>query len=199
MPVSVIAGLGNPGLRYRKTRHNAGFIVLDAYARRKGAAWRRENRFEARVARLSAGDRGLFLVKPQTYMNESGRALGPFLRFHRLTAGQMAVIHDEAQIPLGRVKISTRGGAGGHNGIASLFRHAGEDFIRFRVGVGPKLPAELDIKDFMLSRFRREELARLGEKMEEILAGLQLLVDKGPVPAMNQLNQRLKTSEHEND
>ena len=193
--ISAIAGLGNPGLRYRKTRHNLGFRVVDALAKDLKGAWRREERFQARLARIRIGGAEVTVIKPQTFMNESGRSLHLFCDYYRFSAEQLAVIYDEVNIELGQVKISLGGSPGGHNGVENVLRYVGEGFVRFRLGIGPKSPNEIGIKDFVLGKFTRHEQSVVNKKMPEYLAGLHLLVDRGPVMAMNQMNRRKNTKE----
>lgn len=192
MAVSLIAGLGNPGIRYAETRHNIGFMLMEALAAKKGCSWAAETRFEALTATLRIGDRKIFLVKPQTYVNKSGQSLGAVCRYYRIPSEEVIVAYDEINLPLGRVKISLSGSAGGHNGIADILNYLPGDFIRFRLGIGPKAPPEIDMKDFVLGKFSQEEKTTIEGKIPEFLDGLQLLIDRGPDLAMNQVNQRNK-------
>lgn len=190
--IRVVAGLGNPGPEYQATRHNAGFRVLDELGSRLGANWKYEKRFDADLARVRYHGRDLTLVKPMTWMNLSGRALGALARFYRLPIESVAVAYDEVQVELGKVKVSLGGGPGGHNGVASLLTDFGEGWVRFRLGVGPKHPAVIDIKDFVLGRFTTGEEALLSEALPGLADSLLLLVDKGAEVAMNRLNRREK-------
>ncbi|TVR55979.1 MAG: aminoacyl-tRNA hydrolase [Puniceicoccaceae bacterium] len=191
MHYRLVAGLGNPGLRYVRTRHNVGFVLLDALAARHGASWRHEKRFEAEVARLAAGPlAGLWLAKPLTYVNESGRCLQRILAYHGWDPAAAVIVYDEINLPTGRLKISLGGSAGGHNGIADLLAKTGDGFVRFRLGIGPRTPPEIDLKDFVLGRFPPEQAALLQERLPAFLDGLELLVDKGAEPAMNLLNRK---------
>ncbi|HVU37962.1 MAG TPA: aminoacyl-tRNA hydrolase [Opitutales bacterium] len=189
MSIAVIAGLGNPGPEYARTRHNLGFWLVDALARESGAVWKSESRFQAEVARAEVAGHAVWLLKPQTFMNESGLAVGPFLRFHQLPANALAVVHDDITLPLGRLKISVRGSDGGHNGIASLLAHAGADFTRVKLGIGSKAHPEMDLADHVLSRLTPAEEAALAARLPDYLAGLRLLVAAGPDEAMNQFNR----------
>ena len=158
MSVTLIAGLGNPGREYAATRHNLGFTVVEALAAAEGLKWKSDSRFEARIARwdVRPGVTRL-LVMPQTYMNESGRALRALLDFHKVAPDALIVAYDDLTIDLGRVKVSVSGSAGGHNGVASLLEHLGDGFIRYRLGIGASRPAGMDIKDFVLGKFSSEE------------------------------------------
>lgn len=195
MSILVIAGLGNPGESYRYTRHNIGFEIIDALNKNKGGKWETETRFEAEVVRFTNGEKSLLLVKPQTYMNESGRSLGPLCNYYKITVENLIIIYDEVQIDFGEIKITTTGSAGGHNGIESALQHLDNGFARFRVGIGPKYPPQIELKDFVLGKFSAEEREIVNNKMEDYLTSLQLLIDRGPNLAMNQINQRDKNTD----
>jgi PTH1 family peptidyl-tRNA hydrolase len=191
MSITLIAGLGNPGREYSGTRHNLGFVGVEALAAAEGLAWKREHRFEADVARwnLRAGATRL-LVKPQTFMNESGRSLRKLLDFFQVPVAALVVVYDDLTIDLGRLKVSVRGGAGGHNGIESLLEHLGTGFVRFRLGIGAQRPAAMDLKDFVLGKFTIEEQAIIDQRLVHFVSGLRLLIDSGYSRAMNTLNRR---------
>src|SRR5882724_9362628 len=154
MSVTLIAGLGNPGREYAGTRHNLGFTVVEALAAAEGLKWKKESRFEAETARweVRPGVTRL-LVKPQTFMNDSGRALRALLDFNKVAVETLIVAYDDLTIDLGRVKVSVTGSAGGHNGVASLLEQLGSGFIRYRLGIGAPRPVDMDIKDFVLGKF----------------------------------------------
>lgn len=190
MPVRVIAGLGNPGTRYDGTRHNAGFMLVNALAAQCGAAWRDDSRHCVQTASVTLGPQTLLLAKPQTFMNESGRALGGLAHFYKWAPADCVVVYDEYTIPVGGLKVSLRGSAGGHNGIESVLAHLGDGFIRYRLGIGPDSKPLQPLADFVLGRFSPEELTRFQASFDRYLSGLRLLAEQGPVAAMNQLNQR---------
>jgi PTH1 family peptidyl-tRNA hydrolase len=191
MSPSLVAGPGNPGRSYARSRHNLGWVIVDALARKHGLAWRREPAFEAEVARwdLSAGVTR-WLVKPQTFMNESGRSVGSFARYRKVEAAQIAAVYDDLTLDVGRLKVTVSGSSGGHNGVASLLEHVGDGFARYRLGIGPKQPPEMDLKDFVLTEFSPEQLVIIEQKLEFYLQGLELLLDRGADQAMNQLNRK---------
>jgi peptidyl-tRNA hydrolase, PTH1 family len=194
MSIMLVAGLGNPGRDYAGTRHNAGFAVLDALAARHDLAWRKSLRFAAKTARWDrAGGPACLLAKPTTFMNESGRAVRALAAFHRVPPAAIIVVYDDLTIELGRVKITQRGSAGGHNGVASLLAHLGGGFLRYRIGIGPKHPPEMDLKDFVLGKFTPEEQTIFDHHLTTYTDGLGLLIDRGPAQAMNQLNRRDRT------
>jgi peptidyl-tRNA hydrolase, PTH1 family len=194
--IRLIVGLGNPGREYAETRHNLGFIIVDAFAAARGAAWKRERDFEGDVARLrrdAGGD--LLLLKPATYMNESGRSVAAFGRYFQITPPESAVVYDEINLPFGRTKLSISGSAGGHNGVASLLQLFGDGFRRFRIGIGPRDPPEIDLKDYVLGRLSAAQKTILQQNLPDYLAGLELLLTQGVARAMNQLNRRTTTDD----
>ncbi|WP_404423566.1 aminoacyl-tRNA hydrolase [Nibricoccus sp. IMCC34717] len=191
MPISLVAGLGNPGREYDGTRHNIGFAAVDALARSLSLSWKVQPTFHAEVARWDRQPgRPVWLVKPLTFMNDSGRALGAFARFYRITADEIVAVYDEVSVDLGHAKLSVRGSAGGHNGAASLIEHLGENWIRYRLGVGPKFPREMDLKDFVLGTFPTDQLPIVEKTLSNTLNGLRLLIDQGVDKAMNSINRR---------
>lgn len=191
MSVTLIAGLGNPGREYAGTRHNLGFTVVEALAAAEGLTWKTDSRFEAMTARwdVRSGVTRL-LVKPQTFMNESGRALRALLDFHRVAPDTLIVAYDDLNIDLGLVKVSVTGGAGGHNGVASLLEHLGSGFVRYRLGIGALRPGGMDLKDFVLGKFLPEETTLIDQKLTTLVDGLRLLLASSPAHAMNLLNRR---------
>lgn len=191
MSVTLIAGLGNPGKEYAGTRHNLGFAVVEALAAAEGLKWKNESRFESAIARWDVRP-GVtrWLVKPQTFMNDSGRALRALLDFHKVPVDALIVAYDDLTIDLGRVKVSVTGSAGGHNGVASLLEHLGNGFVRYRLGIGAARPAAMDIKDFVLGQFSPEESNIIDQQQNIFVDGLRLLIDSGTAQAMNTLNRR---------
>lgn len=190
MSISLIVGLGNPGREYADTRHNFGWRVVDGLARRHQLSWRESSRFQAEVARWDKPGRTLWLVKPLTYMNDSGSSVGALMRFHKLEPHEIAAVYDDLTLDLGLLKVTQSGSAGGHNGVASLLEHLGEGFARFRLGIGPKHPPEMDLKDFVLGKFTPEQLQTIDNNFESTLNALELLLNYGITRAMNQINRR---------
>ena len=191
MSISLVAGLGNPGREYELSRHNLGWTVLDAYASKHGLAWRNAPQFESVVAkREAAPGRTLWLVKPQTFMNGSGRAVAAIARYHKIPPEDVAAVYDDLTIDLGLVKVSVSGSDAGHNGVASLLEHLGDGFARLRLGIGPRQPPEMDLKDFVLAHFTQEQLNQIQQKTDTFVQDLELLIGSGPTLAMNQLNRR---------
>jgi PTH1 family peptidyl-tRNA hydrolase len=188
---SLVAGLGNPGRAYENTRHNLGWVVLDALAAKHRLAWKTSTQFDAEIARwdLPAG-RTRWLVKPLTFMNDSGRSVAAVARFYKIPPADIATLYDDLTIDLGLVKVSVTGSAGGHNGVASLLEHLGDGFARYRLGIGPKQPAQIDMADFVLGKFTPEQQITVNQKLDSYVQGLELLLARGIEPAMNQLNRR---------
>jgi PTH1 family peptidyl-tRNA hydrolase len=191
MSISLVAGLGNPGREYERTRHNLGFVVIEAMARKLGLAWKHQAQFEAEIARWDRRPGQTFIfAKPQTFMNESGRSLQALAGFYRIEPVSVFAIYDDLTIDLGLVKVSSSGSAGGHNGVASLLEHVGDGFTRYRLGIGPKQPAQIDLKDFVLGKFTPEQQTIVDQKLDSYLSGLALLLEEGADRAMNSLNRR---------
>lgn len=191
MSISLVAGLGNPGREYAATRHNLGWLTLEAYAAKLGLTWKAQPQFQAEVARWDrAGESTCYLLKPLTFMNESGQAVGLFARFHKIPVPEIAAVYDDLNIDLGLVKVSTSGSAGGHNGVASLLEHLGDGFVRFRLGIGPKAPPQMDLKDFVLGKFTPDQQILVTQQLAQYQSGLDLLLSRGAEAAMNQLNRR---------
>lgn len=187
--VALVVGLGNPGSAYRGTRHNIGFVAADALAARLNAgASHQQGAAQVVRGRVPGASAEVLIVKPQTFMNLSGKAVGPLLRKHRLGPQDLWVIHDDIDLPFGRLRIRRGGGAGGHNGLASIIDALGgdRDFVRLRLGVGRPDPEEAI--DYVLDRFADDQRERV-----EALAGLAVdavvtgLVE-GLDTAMNRLN-----------
>ena len=190
MSIAVIAGLGNPGPKYRNTRHNVGFILIDQLAMKLGAVWKPEARFEALTAVVTSGERKLLLVKPQTFMNASGRSISAILRYRRLPPESLLVMYDDITLDFARAKLSHSGSAGGHNGIADLLCQVGEGFCRYRIGIGAKPHKEMDLADYVLSQFTKGEQQLLADRMPSYLEHVMLILDRGIESAMNLINQR---------
>ena len=199
MPIAVIAGLGNPGSKYRNTRHNIGYTLVDQLATKYGAKWKNEARFEAEVAEIQYEKRKLMLLKPQTFINASGLSLGTVLRYRKLPAESMLVIYDDLTLDLGRVKLSVNGSAGGHNGIADILTQVGTGFARFRVGIGAKPHKEMDLADYVLSKFSKHELCILAYRSPIFLDQIQLVLNEGIESSMITINQRISTPHERKD
>lgn len=191
----IIAGLGNPGTRYSATRHNIGFRIVDLIAERWGRpAFREKFRGEVALAQPVGdfGDDRIYLLKPQTFMNLSGESVQPAATFFKQTPSQILVLHDELDLPFGRLQLKRGGGAGGHNGLKSIASRLGTpDFLRLRVGIG-RPPADFkgQVADFVLQAFAPSEEAMVSGLLDQSADAVELLVKSGEQVAMNQINRR---------
>jgi PTH1 family peptidyl-tRNA hydrolase len=163
----LFVGLGNPGAKYQGNRHNIGFIALDVMARRHGfAPWRR--RFQGETSEGSLYGERVVLLKPATYMNESGRAVGEAMHFFKMTLGDISVFHDELELPPGKIRVKVGGGIAGHNGLRSISAHAGNDYRRVRIGIGHPGVKDL-VHAYVLNDFAKAERPRF-EALCDIVA-----------------------------
>ncbi len=195
--MKMIAGLGNPGSEYAKTKHNVGFMYLDALAEHLGATdWR--NKYDALVAEARIGSEKVLLVKPLTYMNESGRAIGPLMNFYKLNPEDLIVAHDDMDIPVGTVRIRKKGSAGGHNGMKSILYHVGdENFPRIRIGIGRPLPGWTVVKH-VLAPFAPEDVEKIQEAVKYLVPAAECIITEGADMAMNKFNpKKVKKSKKE--
>ncbi len=164
--IRLIVGLGNPGKDYERTRHNAGFWWVDAIADRKHATWKKETRFSGWTTRVEEGGRDFHLLKPSTYMNESGRSVSALARFFRIEPAGLLVVHDELDLPPGVVKLKRGGGTGGHNGLTDIADALDtKDFWRLRVGIGHPGHRDL-VSDYVLDKPRKVELEAIEPPFE---------------------------------
>ena len=169
----LVVGLGNPGREYAGNRHNVGYLVADQLARRHGGAWR--SKFSGQLAEIRLDGHKIALLKPETFMNESGRAVSAATRFYKLEPGEVLVIHDEGDFELGRLELKVGGGLGGHNGLRSIVQHLKtQDFLRLRIGVGrPERGDPRPLADYVLSNFEPHDeaetlVARAADAVEQL-------------------------------
>jgi len=179
--IRLVAGLGNPGGRYARTRHNLGFMVLDELARRHGQRFTRHGRAER--ARLAAA----VLLKPQTFMNLSGTAIQAGLSSHGVKPAELLVVHDDVDLPLGRLRFRYGGSAGGQRGVHDTIRRIGADFWRLKLGVSAA-PVGFDTAKWVLSRFRTDEQLLLGQVIQTAADAIEHCLYKGPESAANAFN-----------
>ncbi|MBN1404479.1 MAG: aminoacyl-tRNA hydrolase [Opitutales bacterium] len=191
----IVAGLGNPGREYECTRHNIGWMLVDEVARAASGSWKKEPRFNAELCRVKLARKDVFLIKPLTYMNDSGSSIGKLMRYYGVKPEHVIIAHDEYQIPVGEIKVSIGGGDGGHNGIASVISHIGNTFVRYRLGIGSKRQLENGLKGFVLGKFEQDEMEQFRGQIADFASGISLVVDRGPVIGMNQLNKRSRNND----
>ncbi len=186
--MKIVVGLGNPGPKYERTRHNVGFQVIEELAQRLGAGKARL-RFDASVAEGKLGpDEKILLATPQTYMNESGRPVRQLIDFYGLALGDLLVVCDDFNLDLARLRMRAGGSAGGQKGLADIIRKlATEEFPRLRIGIG-RPPEHFDSADFVLSKFKRSEQPLIEEAIVRAAEGVELWIRSGIGPAMNRLN-----------
>lgn len=187
--MKMIVGLGNPGNEYADTRHNVGWMLLDALAGHLGITeWR--SREKGMVAEGRIGSEKVLLVKPLTYMNNSGECVGPLMRWYKLAPEDVMVAHDDMDIPIGTIRIRKKGSAGGHNGIKSLLQHIGaEEFGRIRIGIG-RPPAGWTVINHVLAKFTAEERAEIGHAIDYLIPAVECMVLEGADMAMNKFNPK---------
>jgi len=188
--VKLVVGLGNPGERYAGTRHNAGFMVADALHAGCPSACPFRDRFEGRLARASLEGQDVLLLKPETFMNRSGRSVARALGYHRLTPEQLLVVHDDLDLDFGVLRIKVGGGSGGHRGLDSCFAELGtRDFARVRVGIGRPEPG-VDPVDYVLSPFDEGQREALAGVVALAADAAREVVRADPTTAMNRFNRR---------
>lgn len=190
--MKLICGLGNPGREYERHRHNIGFMVVDALLSRVRAELNQE-KFQARVGQGTLGGEKVLFLEPQTYMNLSGRSLAEAARFYKIAVEDILVIHDELDLPFGRLQLKAGGGSGGHNGLKSSVSSLGADsFIRLRFGIGkPQGPNAKDrVAGYVLSNFDDGERRQLDELISQAADAAETWVRDGLATAMNRYNKR---------
>ncbi len=192
--MKLLVGLGNPGPEYARTRHNVGFLVADEVARMAGAGFTLR-KFGAEIAEAATGGGKFWIVKPQTYMNHSGEAVGAAMRFWKLDVADLVVVHDDLELDSFRVQVKVGGGHAGHNGLKSVNAHVGSpDYARVRVGVG-RPPAQLDPADWVLGRFARADDREVLDVVERGAAAARAVLVDGAAKAMNEFNRRKSPAE----
>ena len=186
----VIVGLGNPGKKYENTRHNAGFLAIDALAEKYGISVSEKKHKALCGVGVIEGNKVL-LVKPQTFMNVSGESVRSVMDFYKIDPEEdMLVIYDDISLAPGNIRIRKKGSAGGHNGIKSIIAHAGtQNFMRIKVGVGEK-PSGWDLADYVLGHFSDEDHSKLKETMPDIIQAAALMVQGDVDKAMNNFNAK---------
>lgn len=181
----LVVGLGNPGAHYAQTRHNVGFMVADLLAARLGSTFKAHKRSGAEVVTGRLGGRSVVLAKPRSYMNDSGRQVGPLAAFYSVPPADVIVIHDDLDLDFGRIRLKVGGGEGGHNGLRSVAAALGsKEFQRVRIGIG-RPPGRKDPAAFVLENFTAAERAEVPTICEQAADAAELLVELGLEPAQN--------------
>lgn len=179
----LVVGLGNPGREYAETRHNIGFMVADELARRwKAGSWK--TKFGGEIAQTN----NIVLLKPQEYMNVSGQAVGRVQQFYKIDAEHTIVVHDEIDLPFGKLRVKVGGGHGGHNGLRSIIQNIGDAFLRVRCGVGKPDGGKERVTGHVLGGFSKVEQNELPFMIGGAADAVQMILDKGATAAMNRVN-----------
>jgi len=187
-PMHLIVGLGNPGAEYAKTRHNAGFLLVEKLAERWKSSWTNERKFQARVARAESAGQKVLLAEPQTFMNLSGESVGALVSFYQLPVEKILVVVDDVDLPLGEIRLRPGGGSGGHHGLESVAEHLGaKSYARLRLGIGRQHEAR-QITGHVLGKFSAAENALLEKVLERAAGQLECWLSAGLQKAMNQFN-----------
>lgn len=184
----LIVGLGNPGSAYDNTRHNIGFAAVDYICEKTGTKTDKA-KFTALYGVWKYKDKKAIILKPQTYMNLSGNAVGQAARFFKIPPENVIVIYDDVSMAVGKMRIRTKGSAGGHNGIKSIISHIGDAFPRIKLGVGEKPHPEYDLADWVLGKFSDADRKTLSDKFESAYRSVQLIMDGQTDKAMNLYNR----------
>lgn len=184
----LIVGLGNPGSKYDNTRHNIGFAAIDYICDKTGTRLDKA-KFKALYGTWKYKDKKIILLKPQTFMNLSGEAVGAAARFYKIPPENVIIIYDDVSMAVGKMRIRLKGSAGGHNGIKSIISHIGDAFPRIKLGVGEKPHPEYDLADWVLGKFTDSDKKALSEKFESAYQSVQLIIDGSTDKAMNLYNR----------
>lgn len=187
-PEFIIAGLGNPGIKYENTRHNAGFMAIETLEKKYGFSVSM-HKFKALVGNINIGGKNCLVMKPETYMNLSGEAISQAMDFYKIPIENLLVIFDDISLDVGCMRIKRKGSSGGHNGIKSIIELCGgENFPRIKIGVGKKPNPDYDLADWVLSRFSDEDMKKLAEVDEKVCSAVELIAEGKISEAMNKFN-----------
>lgn len=193
----LIVGLGNPGAEYANTRHNAGFMLADLLASRWRGDWKNEKKFQSRIARTEWAGKRLVLCEPQTFMNLSGEAVGALVKFYQLPLPRLIVAVDDADLPLGEIRLRPGGGSGGHHGLESIEQHLNSrDYARLRIGIGRK-DSRREISGHVLGKLGEVELALMGKILHRAAEQVECWLANGLPKAMSQFNGVIEDSNNE--
>jgi PTH1 family peptidyl-tRNA hydrolase len=186
--IFLIVGLGNPGADYAKTRHNAGFLLVEKLAVQWKCDWANERKFVSRMAKAERGGKKILLCAPQTFMNLSGEAVGALVNFYQVPLKNVLVAVDDADLPFGEIRLRPGGGSGGHHGLDSVAQHLGsQEYARLRIGIGRKDGAR-EITNFVLGKFESAESATLGKVLDRAAGQIECWLNDGLPKAMSLFN-----------
>ena len=196
----LIVGLGNPGPKYRGTRHNVGFLAVDKLAALWEADWSDEKKFKARMSRSVVDETTIHLCEPLTFMNLSGETVGAVVDYYRIETARMMVIVDDANIDLGEMRLRVDGSTGGHNGLNSIEHHlATPEYLRLRIGVGRPAEARQELSSHVLGPFSVSEMVVLDKVLERAVMQVKCWLKHGPEQAMNEFNGKLELPDEDKD
>lgn len=181
--MKLIVGLGNPGLKYEKTRHNLGFMVVDRFIQNKGLSWRFNPDFMSHFVK----EADLVIAKPTTYMNQSGIAISSICRFYRIDLKNLLAVHDDLDLPFGKIRLTFGGTSAGHHGIESIIENLGMEFARLRIGID-RPPKNIDPEKYVLQKFQIGENKQLPKIIEKSVEAIKSYLDSGIEAAMNRYN-----------
>ena len=187
----LIIGLGNPGPKFEKTRHNIGFLTLENLKLKieNFSDWKYEKKFDAEISEEKINGEEIMIAKPQTFMNESGQAVKLLTRTYKLEANHLIIIHDDIDLPIGKIRIIKNRGAAGHKGVESIIKYLGEkNFVRFRIGIQPKSGRPKNVEKFVLQRFNKEEKKILKPAIEKTVKVIEFFLKEGLEKTMSEYN-----------
>lgn len=186
--IELVVGLGNPGPKYEETRHNVGFWLIDALAQSKGARLKHEAKFQGDAVRIDIGGKPVWLLKPSTFMNNSGQAVAALSNFYKIPANSILVVHDELDIPAGALRLKQGGGHGGHNGLRDIIDRIGsKDFVRLRIGIDHP-GSSRDVTNYVLGKPSTDDRISIDNAVDEALRNLPQIVEGELQKAMNHLH-----------
>lgn len=198
--MKLIVGLGNPGPKYQLTRHNIGFLLIDALVEVYDGQRKYKNEFKAETQKIVIGGEPVLVCKPQTFMNLSGESVQPIMGFHKLSLDDMLVVHDEVDVGFGALRFQRKRGHGGHNGIRNIHEKIGDDYARLRLGVGrpqmivndagEKLRPAQEVHEYVLSNFSKEEQAKMPKFLELAMDGIEVWLKQGVSQASTLFNSK---------
>ncbi len=185
----LVVGLGNPGMQYEATRHNVGFMAVDALMKKAGGEFSK-HKFDAHYGECQMGKNRILAVKPQTFMNNSGTAVSAVSRFFKIPTEKIIIISDDISLPVGKIRIRRKGSHGGHNGLKDIFQLLGtDDIMRIKIGVGSKPHPDYDLADWVLSRFPKEDEENLKAALDNSVLAIEEIIKRGIDSAMNKFSK----------